>query len=64
MPIVQVTVWSGITKENKKKILEGMTKVFEDIGVPREAVEVIIYEADKANWATGGQQHSERFSNR
>jgi 4-oxalocrotonate tautomerase len=63
LPVIQVTVWSGITKENKKKIVEGMTGVLENIGIPREAVTVIIYEADKANWATGGQQHSERFPN-
>ena len=64
MPLVQVTVWSGISKENKKKIVEGMTEVFEDMGIPRDAVTVIIYEVEKANWATAGQQHSEKFSTR
>jgi 4-oxalocrotonate tautomerase len=60
MPIVQVSVWKGITLENKKKVVEGITKVFEDLGVPKEAVEIVIYEAPKSNWATGGQLHSER----
>lgn len=60
MPIVQVSVWQGITFENKKKVVEGITKVFEDLGVPNEAVEIVIYEAPKSNWATGGQLHSER----
>ncbi len=60
MPIVQVSVWEGITLENKKKAVEGITKVFEDLGVPKEAVEIVIYEAPKNNWATGGQLHSER----
>jgi 4-oxalocrotonate tautomerase len=64
VPVVQVSMWSGMTKENKQKIAEGMTKVLEDLGVPREAVTVIIYEADKANWATGGQLHSEKFADR
>jgi 4-oxalocrotonate tautomerase len=59
LPVVQVTVWAGITEENKKKLIEGMTRVFEELGVPREAVEVIIYEVPKTNWATGGQLHSE-----
>ena len=58
MPLVQVTMWSGITDDNKKKIAEGITKVFEDMGVPRDAVELIIYETPKANWATGGKLHS------
>ncbi|HML03594.1 MAG TPA: tautomerase family protein [Candidatus Bathyarchaeia archaeon] len=59
MPIVQVSVWEGMTLENKKKTVEGITKVFEDLGVPREAVEIVIYEAPKTNWATGGRLHSE-----
>jgi 4-oxalocrotonate tautomerase len=59
MPIVQVSVWEGMTLENKKKTVEGITKVFEDLGVPREAVEIVIYEAPKTNWASGGRLHSE-----
>jgi len=62
MPIVQVSVWEGITLENKKKTVEGITKVFEDIGVPKEAVHIIIYEAPKNNWATGGKLHSEKHA--
>lgn len=64
MPVVQLTVWSGMNNENKKKVVEGMTKVLEDIGVPRDAVTIIIYEAEKTNWATGGQLHSEKYANR
>jgi 4-oxalocrotonate tautomerase len=52
-----------MSKENKKKIVEGMTRVFEDLGIPKGAVTVIIYEAPKTNWATGGQLHSEKFAN-
>jgi len=59
LPIVQVSVWAGITKENKKKLVEGMTKVLEELGIPRQAVEVIIYEVPKTNWATEGKLHSE-----
>ncbi len=60
MPIVQVSVWEGMSPENKKKTVEGITKVFEDMGIPKEAVTIVIYEAPKSNWATGGQLHSER----
>jgi len=59
LPVVQVSVWVGMSKESKRKIVEGITKVFEDIGIPKEAVEIIIYETPKTNWATGGQLHSD-----
>ena len=62
MPIVQVSVWEGMSLENKKKTVEGITKVFEELGVPKEAVEIVIYEAPKNNWATGGQLHSEKLA--
>jgi 4-oxalocrotonate tautomerase len=57
--VVQVSFWAGITEESKKKLVEGVTRVFEELGIPREAVEVIICEVPKTNWATGGQLHSE-----
>ena len=62
MPIVQVSVWEGISHENCKKLVEGITKVFEDLGVPRDAVEIVIYESPKCNWASGGQLHSEKLA--
>lgn len=61
MPVVEVSVWAGISQENKKKVAEGITLVLEEIGIPREAVTVIIYEAPKTNWATGGKLHSEKY---
>jgi len=64
MPVIQVTVWEGISLENKKKTVEGITKVFEDMGIPKDAVTVIIYEEPKTNWATGGKLHSEMHANR
>ena len=63
MPVVKVNVWSGMTLENKKKMVEGITRVLEDIGIPKEAVTVIICEEPKENWASGGKLHSERFAN-
>ena len=62
MPIVQVSVWEGMTLENKKKTVKGITKVFVDLGVPKAAVEIVIIEAPKSNWATGGLLHSERYA--
>ena len=62
--MVQVSVWAGISEENKKKIVEGITRVLEELGIPKEAVTVIIYETPKTNWATGGQLHSKIHANR
>ncbi|MEM1669007.1 MAG: tautomerase family protein [Thermofilaceae archaeon] len=58
---MEVTMWAGVRLEVKKRLAEGITKVFEELGIPREAVTVVIREVPKENWATGGQLHSERF---
>ena len=44
---VQVSVREDMSPENKKKTVEGITKVFQDLGVPKEAVEIAIYEVPK-----------------
>ncbi len=64
LPVVQVSVWTGMSSENKKKIVEGITSVIQEVGVPREAITIIIYEIPKTDWASGGQLHSERFRDR
>ena len=63
LPVVQVNLWSGMTLESKK-IVEGITRVFEEIGIPRNATTVIICEETKENWASGGVLHSEMYANR
>ena len=61
MPIVQISVAEGMCLEDKKKAVEGITKVFEDLGVPKDAVEIIIHESPNSNCATGGKLHSDRY---
>jgi phenylpyruvate tautomerase PptA (4-oxalocrotonate tautomerase family) len=46
--IVQVSVREDMSPENKVKTIEGITKVFEDLRVPKEAVEIVIYEVPKS----------------
>ena len=58
-PVVQVTIWAGISLENKKKMVEGITKVFIDLGIPSQATTIVIHEEPKENWASGGKLHSE-----
>jgi len=61
MPIVHVYMWSGVSRETKEKIIKGITKVFEELGIPGYAVEVVIHEVSKENWGIGGELASEKF---
>ena len=62
MPVIQVSIWAGMSEKTKKKVAEGMTRVLMKLGVPKEAITVILYEIPKTNWATGGDLHSEKFA--
>jgi len=61
MPIVHVYMWSGVSREAKEKIIKGITRVFEELGIPGHAVEVVILEVPKENWGVGGELASEKF---
>jgi 4-oxalocrotonate tautomerase len=61
MPIVHVYMWSGVSRKAKEKIIKGVIKVFEELGIPGHAVEVVILEVPKENWGVGGEQASEKF---
>jgi 4-oxalocrotonate tautomerase len=61
MPIVHVYMWSGVSREAKEKIIKGITKVFEELGIPGQAVEVVIHEVPRENWGVRGEQASEKF---
>jgi 4-oxalocrotonate tautomerase len=61
MPVVHVYMWSGVSKEAKNKIIKGITKVFEDLGIPSQAVEIIIIEVPKENWGVEGKSADEKF---
>jgi len=59
MPVIQVSVWTGISPENKKNIVVRMTNVLEELGIPKFAISVIINEIPKTNWGNGGVLASE-----
>ena len=59
MPIVHVHMWKGISEERVKEIIEGITKVFVDMGIPSQAVEVIVHEIPKAHWGIDGKPATE-----
>ena len=60
MPVVTVEMWEGRTIEQKKQLVEGITSSFVQIGTPTEAVQVILKDNPKHNWAIGGKLASEK----
>ena len=61
MPIVDVKMWKGTSKDAAEKIISGITKVFVELGIPERAVEVIVYEIPKTHWGIGGKPASQRY---
>ena len=60
MPFIEVNMYEGRTPEQKKKLVEGITKAFTDIGTPAHAVQILFKEASKSNWASDGKFASEK----
>ena len=63
MPIIHVNVWEGFGDEKVKTVIQNITKIFVDLGVPQRAVEVIVHEIPKTHWGIGGEPASEKFKN-
>ncbi len=61
MPIIQVNVWDGFGKEKTKTVIQNITKIFVDLGIPKQAVEVMVHEIPKTHWGIGGEPASEKF---
>ena len=59
MPVVQVYMWKGITQEHVNQIISGITNVFVEMGVPMQAVEVLVHEVPKAHWGIRGKPATE-----
>ena len=56
MPYVAVKVAGSLTKDQKEKIAEGITKLLEEVaGKPPSVASVVIEELDRENWAVGGK---------
>ena len=59
MPVVTVEWWEGRTVEQKKQLVQGITSVMTNMGIPAEAIHIIIKDVPKHNWAIGGKLASE-----
>ena len=61
MPYVNVKVAGKLSKEQKQKIVEGITKVLEEVAnKPPEATYIVIEEVDRENWGKGGKLLSDK----
>jgi 4-oxalocrotonate tautomerase len=61
MPVVHINVWKGFGEERVKKLIQKITQVFVELGVPQQAVEIIVHEIPKTHWGVGGEPASEKF---
>lgn len=61
MPMVNVNVWEGFGEKNAKKVIQGITDVFVDMGIPKHAVEIVISEIPKSHWGIAGEPASEKL---
>lgn len=60
MPVVTVEMYEGRTVEQKKQLVAGITSVITKLGIPPEAVLVIIKDNPKHNWGIAGRLASEQ----
>ena len=58
MPVVTVEMWEGRTEEQKERLIKGIARVFEEIGVSPEWLTIIIHDIPKRNWGMRGEQAS------
>jgi 4-oxalocrotonate tautomerase len=58
MPVVIIEMWAGRTEEQKEKLIKGITKAFEEIGIKAEHLNIIIHDIPKTNWGMRGEQAS------
>jgi 4-oxalocrotonate tautomerase len=59
MPVVEVKTWAGKSPEVKARIIEGITKVFEGLGIPATAVTVVILDVPQDSWGMDGKPVSQ-----
>ncbi|NPA41297.1 MAG: 4-oxalocrotonate tautomerase family protein [Aquificae bacterium] len=61
MPYVNVKVAGKLTKDQKRKIVEGITKLLEEVAnKPPSATYVVIEEIDRDNWGKEGKLLSDK----
>lgn len=61
MPTIRVEMFEGRTPEQKKEFVKAITEAtVKTLGTSPEAVDVLLFEIRKSDWATAGQLWSEK----
>jgi 4-oxalocrotonate tautomerase len=61
MPVVIVKMLEGRTIEQKRGLVEAVTEaVMKHTGAPADAIDVIIEDHPRGNWAKAGKLYSEK----
>jgi 4-oxalocrotonate tautomerase len=61
MPTFNIQMFEGRTIEQKRKLVEAVTRVTcETLGCGADSVDIVITDVKKENWATGGTLWSDR----
>jgi 4-oxalocrotonate tautomerase len=56
MPTYHIELFEGRTVEQKRRLVEEITRVtVEVLGSPAESVDILITDYKRENWATGGK---------
>jgi 4-oxalocrotonate tautomerase len=55
MPVVQIYMYKGKSKEQKKKLVERIARDFEEVvNVKPESLHILFHDMDKEDWGTRG----------
>lgn len=61
MPTYHIELFEGRSVEEKRKLVEAVTRVTTEVlGSSPESVDIVITDVKRENWATGGKLWSER----
>ena len=56
MPLAQITMMEGRTKEQKAELIKEVTDcIHRVLNAPKDTVRVAIYEVGKSDWGIGGR---------
>ena len=64
MPVIHAHVRKGFGEDKAERVIKGISGVFSDLGVPEEAVEVLVHEEPMTHWGIGGVPASKTFKDR
>lgn len=61
MPTIRVELMEGRTVEQKRNLVKALTQACVDtLGSKAESVDVLLFDIQRHDWATGGQLWSEK----